>query len=63
MDSSAGYDYVINLSTLKRIRVKDPFTMRMLKTNVVNTVSTLKAAQLTGARNASAFPRTKLLTL
>ncbi len=52
IDSSAGYDYVINLSALKHVRSeKDPFSlMRMLKTNVVNTVSTLRAAQLKGAR-------------
>ena len=51
MNNSDGYDYVINLSALKHVRSeKDPFSlMRMLQTNIANTVSTLKHAQEKGA--------------
>lgn len=51
MNNSDGYDYVINLSALKHVRSeKDPFSlMRMLQTNIANTVSTLKHAQERGA--------------
>jgi FlaA1/EpsC-like NDP-sugar epimerase len=41
------YDYVFNLSALKHVRSeKDPYTlMRMVKTNVLNTINTLNMAR------------------
>lgn len=41
------YDYVLNLSALKHVRSEsDPFTlMRMIKTNIFNTVHTLRKAE------------------
>lgn len=46
------YDYVLNLSALKHVRSeKDPYTlMRMVVVNVLNTVSTVRFAQRSGAR-------------
>ena len=51
MNSSEEYDYFINLSALKHVRSeKDQFSlMRMLQTNIVNTVSTIEYAQVKGA--------------
>ena len=48
---SGGYDYVLNLSALKHVRSeKDPFTlMRMIEVNILNTISTLAAANACGA--------------
>ena len=44
VESCGPYDYVFNLSALKHVRSeKDPFTlMRLIQTNIFNTVSTLK---------------------
>ncbi|PHQ90365.1 MAG: UDP-N-acetylglucosamine 4,6-dehydratase [Idiomarina sp.] len=46
------YDYVLNLSALKHVRSeKDPYTlMRMIETNIFNTVKTLKQSKEAGAR-------------
>lgn len=46
MASVEGYDYVFNLSALKHVRSeKDPFTlMRMIKVNILNTLTTLNHA-------------------
>lgn len=46
------YDFVFNLSALKHVRSeKDPYTlMRMIMTNVVNTVKTLRLAKDMGAK-------------
>lgn len=50
--AAEGYDYVLNLSALKHVRSeKDPYTlMRLVRVNVLNTVSTLAAARTRGAR-------------
>jgi FlaA1/EpsC-like NDP-sugar epimerase len=50
--AAEGYDYVLNLSALKHVRSeKDPYTlMRLVRVNVLNTVSTLAAARAKGAR-------------
>ncbi len=47
------YDFIFNLSALKHVRSeKDPFTlMRMVQVNIINTLSTLKYARDTSARN------------
>lgn len=47
-----GYDYVLNLSALKHVRSeKDPFTlMRMVRVNILNTVSTIAQARGKGAK-------------
>ena len=52
MQSSGGYDYVLNLSALKHVRSeKDPFTlMRLIDVNITNTVKTIKLASDYGAR-------------
>lgn len=52
MQSSGGYDYVLNLSALKHVRSeKDPFTlMRLIEVNVLNTIKTLKLAKEHGAK-------------
>jgi FlaA1/EpsC-like NDP-sugar epimerase len=49
--AGSGYDYVLNLSALKHVRSeKDPFTlMRMIKVNILNTLSTLAEARQGGA--------------
>ncbi len=46
------YDYVLNLSALKHVRSeKDPYTlMRMIDTNIFNTVKTVKQAVAGGAK-------------
>lgn len=46
------YDYVLNLSALKHVRSeKDPYTlMRMIETNIFNTVKTLEQSKEAGAR-------------
>lgn len=51
MHSSAGYDYVLNLSALKHVRSeKDPFSlMRMVEVNIENTLHTVKWAREKGA--------------
>ena len=52
MESSGGYDYVLNLSALKHVRSeKDPFTlMRLVQVNILNTIKTLKLAKQSGAK-------------
>ncbi len=52
MNSSPGYDYVLNLSALKHVRSeKDPYTlMRMIDVNIFNTDSTMRMAKDTGAQ-------------
>ena len=51
MDSSINYDYVINLSAMKHVRSeKDPFSlMRLIRVNILNTLSTLQHAKRKGA--------------
>lgn len=51
--SEGPYDYIFNLSALKHVRSeKDPYTlMRMIKTNVLNTLSTLSMARNGGSKN------------
>ncbi len=46
------YDYVLNLSALKHVRSeKDPYTlMRMVETNILNTIKTLNLAIESGAK-------------
>ncbi len=53
ISSEGPYDYVFNLSALKHVRSeKDPYTlMRMIKTNVFNTLSSLRLARNGGAKN------------
>ena len=50
--ASHGYDYVLNLSALKHVRSeKDPFTlMRMIETNILNTLKTIRQSRKFGAR-------------
>ena len=52
MNSSKGYDYVLNLSALKHVRSeKDPFTlMRLIEVNILNTIKTAQIAQTQGAK-------------
>jgi FlaA1/EpsC-like NDP-sugar epimerase len=52
MKAEGPYDYVFNLSALKHVRSeKDPYTlMRMIMTNVFNTVKTLRMAKEMGAK-------------
>ena len=52
MNTSNGYDYVLNLSALKHVRSeKDPFTlMRLIQVNILNTLSTLQLAREHGVR-------------
>lgn len=47
INAEGGYDYVLNLSALKHVRSeKDPFTlMRMIETNVFNTVKTVSQSR------------------
>ncbi len=47
-----GFDYVLNLSALKHVRSeKDPFTlMRMIETNIINTIKTLDLAISKGVK-------------
>ena len=50
--SEGPYDYIFNLSALKHVRSeKDPYTlMRMIMTNVFNTIKTLRLAKAMGAK-------------
>ena len=50
--SAGPYDYVLNLSALKHVRSeKDPFTlMRMVRTNIINTIKTVDLAIEGGAK-------------
>ena len=50
--SEGKYDYVLNLSALKHVRSeKDPFTlMRMVKTNILNTIKTIDLAIENGVK-------------
>lgn len=52
MASEAPYDYVLNLSALKHVRSEeDAYTlMRMIKVNVLNTVSTISLAREQGTK-------------
>ena len=52
MNSSSGYDYVLNLSALKHVRSeKDPFTlMRLIEVNILNTIETIQLAKEIGAK-------------
>lgn len=52
MANTGGYDYVLNLSALKHVRSeKDPYTlMRMIQTNILNTISTLQQGKASGAK-------------
>lgn len=47
---AAKYDYVVNLSAMKHVRSeKDPYTlMRMVRVNILNTISTLNHAKQNG---------------
>lgn len=52
MANGEGYDYVLNLSALKHVRSeKDPFTLlRLIETNIFNTVKTIRLVREKGAR-------------
>jgi len=52
MNTSGGYDYVLNLSALKHVRSeKDPFTlMRLIEVNILNTIRTLHIAKAQGCK-------------
>jgi FlaA1/EpsC-like NDP-sugar epimerase len=52
INSSGGYDYVLNLSALKHVRSeKDPFTlMRLIEVNILNTIKTVQLAKEQGAK-------------
>ena len=52
MNSSEGYDYVLNLSALKHVRSeKDPFTlMRLIEVNILNTIKTVQMAKEQGTK-------------
>jgi len=52
VNSSDGYDYVLNLSALKHVRSeKDPYTlMRMIEVNILNTISTIHQVKKAGAK-------------
>lgn len=52
IESDGQYDYVLNLSALKHVRSeKDPYTlMRMIETNIFNTVKTLKQSEQAGVK-------------
>ena len=47
LESQRPYDFVLNLAAMKHVRSeKDEFSlMRMIKTNVIDTASTLQAAR------------------
>jgi FlaA1/EpsC-like NDP-sugar epimerase len=49
---SHKYDYVLNLSALKHVRSEsDPFTlMRLIKTNIINTIDTVRKAKTSGVK-------------
>lgn len=52
MAENGKYDYVLNLSALKHVRSEeDPFTlMRMIEVNILNTISTIQHAKISGAK-------------
>lgn len=52
MSAAGGYDFVLNLSALKHVRSeKDPYTlMRLVRVNILNTISTLVQARRGGAQ-------------
>lgn len=52
LSTQRPYDYVLNLAAMKHVRSeKDAFSlMRMVKTNILDTLSTLEAANATGAK-------------
>ncbi|HAS22345.1 MAG TPA: UDP-N-acetylglucosamine 4,6-dehydratase [Idiomarina loihiensis] len=52
IENDGQYDYVLNLSALKHVRSeKDPYTlMRMIETNIFNTVKTLKQSEQAGVK-------------
>lgn len=52
IENDGEYDYVLNLSALKHVRSeKDPYTlMRMIETNIFNTVKTLKQSEKSGVK-------------
>ena len=52
MSATGGYDFVLNLSALKHVRSeKDPYTlMRLVRVNILNTISTLVQARRGGAQ-------------
>tara|TARA_B100000963_G_scaffold340487_1_gene339233 strand:- start:2396 stop:3583 length:1188 start_codon:yes stop_codon:yes gene_type:complete len=52
LNSSEGYEYVLNLSALKHVRSeKDPFTlMRLIEVNILNTIRTINIAEVNGAK-------------
>ena len=52
LNSSGGYDYVLNLSALKHVRSeKDPFTlMRLIEVNILNTIKSAQMAKELGAK-------------
>lgn len=51
IENDGQYDYVLNLSALKHVRSeKDPFTlMRMINTNILNTIKTVRQSIEKGA--------------
>jgi len=52
-NTEGKYDYVLNLSALKHVRSeKDPYTlMRMVDTNIINTIKTIDLAIEGGAKS------------
>lgn len=52
IERDGKYDYVLNLSALKHVRSeKDPYTlMRMIETNVFNTIKTLEQSEEKGTK-------------
>ena len=52
LKAEEGYDYIFNLSALKHVRSeKDPFTlMRLIRVNILNTLTTVKFSRDTGAK-------------
>ncbi len=52
IDSQKPYDYVLNLAAMKHVRSeKDPYSlMRMIKTNVIDTLATSERARQTGTK-------------
>ena len=50
--NARGYDFVLNLSALKHVRSEsDPFTlMRLVRTNILNSVQTIRQAKEHGAQ-------------
>ena len=58
------YDYIFNLSAMKHVRSEsDPFTlMRLLNTNIFNSVNLAGLAKTHNAKNIFAFRQTKLQT-